>query len=254
MSEKEIRRISDLPYYKEEHFQVLQEMGIENLDDLLDALHDDERSEEIVAALNGVGPKIRDQWIELIEDHGILEGEAEGGEEESPAEPESELEEVQEETVEILEEEEEEEETSEVVEEGGYFAAPKPQLDEETSQLLAIRRSKKGKTPKFRRQEWFRYQKLGTKWRRPKGLHSKMRKGVKYRPPCASIGFRKPAKVRGLHSSGFEEIMVYNPSHLEDLDPERQAARVGGTVGYKKRLEIEKRANELGIHILNRMG
>ncbi|MFP4546012.1 MAG: eL32 family ribosomal protein, partial [Methanomassiliicoccales archaeon] len=47
---------------------------------------------------------------------------------------------------------------------------------------------------------------------------------------------------------------VYNPSHLEEIDPERQAARVGGTVGYKKRLEIEKRANELGIHILNRMG
>ena len=223
MSEKEIRRISDLPYYKEEHSQVLQEMGIEDLDDLLDALHDDERSEEIVAALNGVGPKIKDQWIELIEDHGVFE--------EGTEEAESEPEEVQEEAVEILdEEEEEEEETSEVVEEGGYFAAPKPQLDEETSRLLKIRKFKKGKTPKFRRQEWFRYQKLGTKWRRPKGLHSKMRKGLRYRPPCVSIGYRKPAKVRGLHSSGFEEIMVYNPSHLEDLDAERQAAREGGGV------------------------
>ncbi|MEM0150582.1 MAG: eL32 family ribosomal protein, partial [Thermoplasmata archaeon] len=30
------------------------------------------------------------------------------------------------------------------------------------------------KRPLFRRQEWFRYKKLGEAWRRPKGKHSKM--------------------------------------------------------------------------------
>jgi ribosomal protein L32E len=29
---------------------------------------------------------------------------------------------------------------------------------------------------------------------------------------------------------------------------------VGGTVGYKKKLVIEKRADELGIRVLNRTG
>jgi large subunit ribosomal protein L32e len=47
---------------------------------------------------------------------------------------------------------------------------------------------------------------------------------------------------------------VHNVPQLEALDPKTQAARVGGTVGTKKRIDIEDRADELGIRILNRMG
>lgn len=250
--EKEIRRISDLPYYKEEHGKVLSEMGIETLDELLEALYDDETSEKLLSSLKGVGPKIRDQWIELIEESGVYETveDEEFSGEEAP-EGEEEIEEKA-----IIEEEEKPAviEEPEVIEEGGYIAAPKPVLDDERRRLLQIRMQRKSKKPKFRRQEWFRYKRLGEKWRRPKGLHSKMRRKFKYRPPVVSIGYRTPAKVRGLHSSGFEEVLIYNPSQLEGLDPKTQAVRIGATVGYRKRLEIEKRAAELGVHVLNRTG
>ena len=40
---------------------------------------------------------------------------------------------------------------------------------------------------------------------------------------------------------------------LENIDPKKQAVRIGGTVGTKKRMAIEDRADELGIRVLNRM-
>ena len=43
-----------------------------------------------------------------------------------------------------------------------------------------------------------------------------------------------------------------DPNDLESIDPETQAARVGRTVGGRKRENIHARADELGIRILNR--
>lgn len=133
----------------------------------------------------------------------------------------------------------------------------KPELDDETKQALAVRDEKNGQRPRFRRQEWFRYKKLGGKhapWRRPTGIHSKQRRHYKYRPPLVSVGYRGPAAVRGLHPSGFEEVLVYRPEDLDAIDAKLQAARVGGTVGGRKAELIEKRADELGVRVLNRRG
>ena len=80
-----------------------------------------------------------------------------------------------------------------------------------------------------------------------------MKRNLKRRPPVVDIGFRGPAEVRGLHPSGFEEVMVYNVEGLEGVDPKSQAIRIGGTVGTKKRIVIQDRADELGIRVLNRM-
>ncbi len=58
--------------------------------------------------------------------------------------------------------------------------------------------------------------------------------------------------AKGLHPSGFREVMVHNSSDLEPIDPETQAARGGSTVGARKREHIYSRADELGIRVLNR--
>ena len=47
--------------------------------------------------------------------------------------------------------------------------------------------------------------------------------------------------------------MVYNVDGLTNVDPNVQAVRIGGTVGTKKRLDIQAKADELGIRVLNRM-
>ena len=84
-----------------------------------------------------------------------------------------------------------------------YEPRQKPVLDKQTKKDLSKRNRMAHKRPTFKRQNWFRYKRLGEKWRRPRGIHSKMRRHFKYRIPVAQVGFRGPASVRGLHPSGF---------------------------------------------------
>lgn len=148
---------------------------------------------------------------------------------------------------------EKKEDTVEIVDqkEGMYRSKIKPQLDEKKKEQLVIRRQIKKRTPYFLRDEGFRYKRIPKNWRRPSGITSKLRINLNYRPSKVRIGFRSPKLVRGLHSSGFEEVMVHTVKELERIDPKKQAARIGGTVGTKKRLEIVKRADELNIRVLN---
>lgn len=157
--------------------------------------------------------------------------------------------------LESLEGEEIEEEVEEVeeVEEEVYVAKPKPVLDDETRRFLELRRMMQRKRPAFRRQEWFRYKRLGEKWRRPRGHHSKLRRRLRHRGSMPSSGFRGPTEARGLHPSGFQEVTVHRPEDLDGLDPRTHAARIAHGVGTKKRIEIQDRADELGIRILNRV-
>ena len=134
-----------------------------------------------------------------------------------------------------------------------HVAKQKPVLDEATKSALEARRAQKKVQPKFRRQEWFRYRRLArTGWRKPKGLQSSQRMNRKYRSPMARVGYGKIASARNLHPSGFEEVLVHRPADLDDIDPAVQAARVGSTVGGRKRVLIHERADELGIRVLNR--
>lgn len=144
--------------------------------------------------------------------------------------------------VEIVEEEEE----------GAYRVKKKPELSKELKERLLIRKQIKKRTPDFIREEWFRYKRIPRNWRRPDGITSKMRINLKYRPNKVRVGYRGPKETRGLHPSGFEEVAVYNVKDIENVDPKTQAARIGSTVGTKKRIEIEKKAEELDVRVLNR--
>ena len=134
-----------------------------------------------------------------------------------------------------------------------HVARQKPVLDDSITSDIAVLKSQKKKQPAFRRQEWFRYRRLSkTGWRKPKGMQSSQRVNRKYRSPMARIGYRKIASVRGLHPSGFEEVMVHKPDDLDGIDPERQAVRIGARVGNRKRSLIHDRADDLGLRVLNR--
>ncbi len=133
-----------------------------------------------------------------------------------------------------------------------YMVKKKPSLSKEESMSFNKNNKSKSKRPKFSRQESFRYKKLDEDtWRRSKGVHSKARKNLKYRPPKVSIGYRGHSDVRGLHPSGFQEVLVHNLKEIEGLDPERQAIRIAHGVGMKKRIDIEQKADELEIRVLN---
>lgn len=119
---------------------------------------------------------------------------------------------------------------------------------------LKLRERIKSKRPHFRRQEAWRYKRLSgkkEKWRKAKGIDSKMRLKKKGWPKSPEIGYRGPKKVRNFHPSGYKEVLVFNVDDLDNVDPKSQVARIAHTVGAKKRVEISTRAEEKGVRILN---
>jgi large subunit ribosomal protein L32e len=149
------------------------------------------------------------------------------------------------------EEKKEEKEPVKEKEEEKYQVKKKPKLSKDIEKQLIIRKQIKKRTPNLLREEWFRYKRIPKNWRRPDGITSKMRINLKYRPSKVRVGYRGPKNTRGLHSSGFKEVLVYNINDLERIDPKTQAARIGSSVGTKKRMDIEKKAEELEIRVLN---
>ena len=121
----------------------------------------------------------------------------------------------------------------------------------ENRRLLNIRKQQKRTRPNFIRQESWRYKRVKPSWRRPRGIDSKMRDELKGWPACVKVGYGSPKRVRGFHPSGFEEIMVYNEYDLDFINPSNQVARIGHTVGRKKRVLMVQRADELGVHVVN---
>ena len=116
-------------------------------------------------------------------------------------------------------------------------------------QLLAIKKEKKARAPEFIRQDsWLRL-KIGNKprWRRPKGKHSKMRENRIGKHPRVEIGYRNPALVRGLTLTGMSPKLIHNVAELQRLNKQTDIAIVSATVGLRSKLEIAKKALELGI-------
>jgi len=232
-----VKDFKDLRGLTDGNIEELKSIGINTIDELKDAVNDDAKVKEVVKTLSGVGPKTVANW------KAAFEGEA-PAKEAAPAKKEAKKEAKKDnEEVVVVEADSSE-----------YVVKKKADIDPETADALAKRAIISGRRPAFKRQEWFRYAKFkDSTWRKPKGIHSKMKRRLKRRGPIVDIGFRGPASVRGLHPTGFEEVLVYNVEGLENIDPKKQAVRIGGTVGTKKRMAIEDRADELGIRILNRM-
>ncbi len=118
-------------------------------------------------------------------------------------------------------------------------------------QVLLRKRREKSRMPRFVRPESSRYKRLDTSWRRPKGIDSKVRKKHKGYPVMPSVGYRTPAKLRNIHPSGLQEVLVYNRDQLEGLHPKFNAVRIARRVGDRKRIDILDRADELGLRVLN---
>ena len=94
---------------------------------------------------------------------------------------------------------------------------------------------------RFKSQDYFRYKKLGKRWRKPVGLQSKLRlkKGGSGLRPAMGYGTAgKPLP-----------LMVYN---LNDLQKDcSNGILIAGSVGAKKAAAITTKAKELEIKIVN---
>ncbi len=107
------------------------------------------------------------------------------------------------------------------------------------------------KVPKFLRQSWQAYKRLGKKWRRPQGWQSKLRRGERDKGYIPSPGYGAPRNLKGLHPSGKREVLVFNINDLKKVDKEKDAVKIAHTVGKRKRTDVLKKAEELKIKVLN---
>jgi len=130
----------------------------------------------------------------------------------------------------------------------------KPSEENRLKELVAKRKKVSENRPAFVRQESWRYVRIHPEWRKPKGVDNKVRRQDKGWPRLVRVGYRGPVEARGLHPSGHYEVLVHRPADLDGLVPGRDVARIGGTVGAKKRDTILSRATELGIRVVNPTG
>ena len=106
--------------------------------------------------------------------------------------------------------------------------------------------------PEFKRPESWRYKRLETTWRKPKGIDNHQRKQKsRGRPGLVKVGYGGPKIARGLHPSGYTDNLVYNIDDLEKLNPKTDGVRIGHSVGTKKRKEIVIKSIEKKFKILN---
>ncbi|MFB6138611.1 MAG: 50S ribosomal protein L32e [Halobacteriaceae archaeon] len=206
---------------------ALRAAGYETVDDLRGA------SQADLAEVEGVGNALA---ARIKADVGGLEVEET---------PEAEVEEEEPEAAEVAEEAAEAE--TELRPRG--HADKTPDLDDEEARLLGERRSTP--LPSFNRQDQHKKKRVKNVWRKPRGTHSKMRKGIKGKGDTVEAGYRGPAAVRGRHPSGFEEVRVHRPEEVESVDPDTEAVRIAAAVGDRKRERIEDVAADRGVRVLN---
>jgi large subunit ribosomal protein L32e len=118
----------------------------------------------------------------------------------------------------------------------------------ETKRLIRVR-TEKGAV--FKRDGFGKKRQLSDSWRKPRGQHNKQREQKKAKGALPKPGYGSPIAVRGMHPSGFFEVLVFTEKDLEDLDTKTQAIRISAGVGGRKRKALQEKATEAGFKILN---
>ncbi len=88
------------------------------------------------------------------------------------------------------------------------------------------------------------------RWRMPRGMDIHLRREDGLFP---KTGYRTAALIRAVHPSGFRQQIVRNVAEIEVVAAKKDsvAAMISGTIGRKKRVAMLRKANELGVFVLN---
>lgn len=115
---------------------------------------------------------------------------------------------------------------------------------------IKIRRKMKQAKPAFKRANWY-LKRVGPAWRKPKGMHSKLRQHIKSHGWLPQAGYGSPMSSKGLHPTGLREVLVSNVMQLSELKPNTHAVRIAGGVGNAKRIVIQDAAQVADLKVLN---
>lgn len=115
--------------------------------------------------------------------------------------------------------------------------------------MLRVRARQKAKKPSFNRHDCQKKKRLGTSWRKPRGIHNKMRDQIAAKGGIVKAGYGSPRAVRGFHPSGYKEVFV---KCMADLDgAEGCVLRIAAAIGGRKRAIIIAKAAEMNLRVLN---
>lgn len=107
---------------------------------------------------------------------------------------------------------------------------------------------------RFKRTDSFRLPRLGKNikknqvWRRADGVQSKIRRKKRGYITIPTIGIRTPRSIRD-KVQNLTPVLVHNVAELSKLGKESIA--IIARVGARKKLEMIKKASELGIKVYN---
>lgn len=120
-----------------------------------------------------------------------------------------------------------------------------------TTEIKRLIRVRTDKGAEFKRDGFGKKKQLSASWRKPRGQHNKQREQKKAKGALPKPGFGSPVAVRGMHPSGFFEVLAFTLQDLEGLDSKTQAVRISATVGTRKRIALQERAISAGLKVLN---
>lgn len=123
----------------------------------------------------------------------------------------------------------------------------------EKTRLLAIKKSKKAQKPAFLRRNFMKNKRTRVtgEWRKPRGLHNKLRRRRRGVGQWVMPGYRMPKAVRGMTTEGLLPTIVETTAQLKNLKADTHILVLKASVGIKKRLEIVREALKHSFRIVN---
>ena len=115
---------------------------------------------------------------------------------------------------------------------------------------LTLRNKMKAKKPSFSRQDSNKYKQFENKWRRPKGMHSKLRKGFRGHITRPSIGYSSPNKTKGLNKEGFIFVLVRSLKQADNLT-NKNIAIISESLSMKNKILVLEKLKTMNIKVQN---
>ncbi|HIG98062.1 TPA: hypothetical protein HA231_01410 [Candidatus Woesearchaeota archaeon] len=88
------------------------------------------------------------------------------------------------------------------------------------------------------------------RWKRPKGLQSKMREGRKGNPSGVEPGYGSPTAIRGATQEGLLPVVIRNVNELAAVK-DGFGVVISAKVGLKRRAEIAREASVRSLKVIN---
>ncbi len=117
-------------------------------------------------------------------------------------------------------------------------------------ELLELKKRLNAKRPAFNKTDSYKHKRLTDNWRRPKGIHNKMRHQRWGKAAIVKVGYRNPVAVRHLTLSGLLPVLVYAVSDLQNLDVKKHGVIIGH-VGGKLKIKLLDECKKQGLSVIN---